>query len=172
MNQPVYHAESACCSGAVGGLAPAMTRDLDTFATGVRGPAESDSERRMQRGEPTPYITLTYSISIVYSKKASEALEARRLVQLRDRWLNPPEWVDWVDEPVPGYPKRPVPRADAAAEALKKRTLTNLYNARPQWLDDAHAALDAAVASAYGWRPGISDEEALRELLAINCGGR
>ena len=34
------------------------------------------------------------------------ALEARRLVELRDRWLNPPEWVEWVDEPVPGYPKR------------------------------------------------------------------
>ena len=25
---------------------------------------------------------------------------------------NPPEWVEWVDEPVPGYPKRPVPRDD------------------------------------------------------------
>ena len=57
------------------------------------------------------------------------ALEARRLVELRDRWLNPPEWVEWVDEPVPGYPKRPVPRNEDAAKALKKRTLTNLYNA-------------------------------------------
>ena len=35
---------------------------------------------------------------------------ARRLVELRDRWLNPPEWVEWVDEPVPSYPKRLVPR--------------------------------------------------------------
>ena len=61
------------------------------------------------------------------------------------RWLNPPEWVDWVDEPVPGYPKRPVPRDEDAAKALKKRTLTNLYNARPQWLAHAHAALDAAA---------------------------
>ena len=61
---------------------------------------------------------------------ASEALEARRLVELRDRWLNPPEWVEWVDEPVPGYPKRLVPRNEEAAKALKKRTLTNLYNAR------------------------------------------
>ena len=59
------------------------------------------------------------------------AASARRLVELRDRWLNPPEWVDWVDEPVPGYPKRAVPRDAAAAKALKKRTLTNLYNARP-----------------------------------------
>ncbi len=69
------------------------------------------------------------------------AKAARRLVELRDRWLNPPEWVEWVDEPVPGYPKRPVPRDEAAAKELKKRTLTNLYNARPQWLADTHADL-------------------------------
>ena len=96
------------------------------------------------------------------------ALEAQRLVALRDRWLNPPEWVEWVDEPVPGYPKRPVPRDEDAAKALKKRTLTNLYNARPQWLADAHEALDAAVAAAYGWPADISDDEVLRELLALN----
>ena len=98
------------------------------------------------------------------------ALEAQRLVELRDRWLNPPEWVEWVDEPVPGYPKRPVPRDKDAAKALKKRTLTNLYNARPQWLADAHEALDAAVAAAYGWPADISDDEVLRELLALNGG--
>ena len=95
---------------------------------------------------------------------------AQRLVALRDRWLNPPEWVEWVDEPVPGYPKRPVPRDEDAAKALKKRTLTNLYNARPQWLADAHEALDAAVAAAYGWPADISDDEVLRELLALNGG--
>ena len=96
------------------------------------------------------------------------AAAARRLVELRDRWLNPPEWVEWIDEPVPGYPKRPVPRDEAAAKELKKRTLTNLYNARPQWLADAHAALDAAVAAAYGWDADISEEDALGELLALN----
>ena len=93
---------------------------------------------------------------------------ARRLVELRDRWLNPPEWVEWEDEPVPGYPKRPVPRDEATAKQLKKRTLTNLYNARPQWLADAHAALDAAVAEAYGWDADISEDEALGKLLALN----
>ena len=98
------------------------------------------------------------------------ALEARRLVELRDRWLNPPEWVEWVDEPVPGYPMRPVPRDEDAAKALKKRTLTNLYNVRPQWLVDAHDALDAAVAAAYGWSADISDDDVLRELLALNSG--
>ena len=93
---------------------------------------------------------------------------ARRLVELRDRWLNPPEWVEWVDEPVPGYPKRPVPRGEEAAKELKKRTLTNLYNARPQWLADAHLALDTAVAEAYGWDAKITDEEALARLLELN----
>ena len=93
---------------------------------------------------------------------------ARRLVELRDRWLNPPEWVEWIDEPVPGYPKRPIARDEAAAKELKARTLTNLYNARPQWLVDAHAALDAAVAAAYGWDAEISKDEALRNLLGLN----
>ena len=73
-----------------------------------------------------------------------------------------------MDEPVPGYPRRPVPRDEDAAKALRKRTLTNLYNARPQWLADAHAALDAAVAAAYGWPADITDDDALRELLNLN----
>ena len=93
---------------------------------------------------------------------------ARRLVELRDRWLNPPEWVEWVDEPAPGYPKRPVPVDESASKQLKKRTLTNLYNTRPQWLADAHAALDAAVARAYGWNVKISEDNALQELLNMN----
>ena len=103
---------------------------------------------------------------------AAIAQAARRLVELRDRWLHPPEWVEWADEPVPGYPKRPIARDESAARELKARTLTNLYNARPQWLDDAHRALDAAVAVAYGWDAGISEDEALGELLALNLGER
>ena len=101
-------------------------------------------------------------------RAAAIAEAARQLVEFRDRWLNPPEWVEWVDEPVPGYPRRPVPRDEDAAKALRKRTLTSLYNARPQWLADAHATLDAAVAAAYGWPADITGEEALRELLALN----
>ena len=104
-------------------------------------------------------------------RAAAIAEAARRLVELRDRWLAPPEWVEWVDEPVPGYPRRPVPRGEAAAKALKARTLTNLYNACPQWLADAHAALDAAVAAAYGWPADVADDDALRELLALNLTG-
>ena len=99
---------------------------------------------------------------------AAIADAARRLVEPRDRWLNPPEWVEWVDEPVPGYPKRPVPRDEAAAREIKKRTLTNLYNQRPQWLANAHANLDSAVAAAYGWPADISEKDALGELLEMN----
>ena len=93
---------------------------------------------------------------------------ARRLADLRDRWLNPPEWVEWVDEPDPRYPKRVVPRDEAVAKELKARTLTNLYNTCPQWLTDAHSALDAAVAEAYGWDPRISKDDALQRLLELN----
>ena len=96
------------------------------------------------------------------------AVTSRRLVELRDRWLNPPEWIEWVDEPVPGYPKRPVARDGAAASEIKARTLTNLYNVRPQWLADAHAALDTAVATAYGWDPNIPENAALHMLSDLN----
>ena len=61
-----------------------------------------------------------------------------------------------------------MPRDEKAAIGLKKRTLTNLYNARPQWLSDAHTRLDAAVAAAYGWPADIGNDAALRELLVRN----
>ncbi|WP_295456406.1 DNA methyltransferase [uncultured Thiodictyon sp.] len=95
---------------------------------------------------------------------------ARRLDILREGWLNPPAWVDRIPEVVPGYPDRIIPKPEHAAE-LKKRTLTNLYNARPTWLNNAHQALDVAVAAAYGWKdygPEMTDEEILRRLLALN----
>ena len=66
---------------------------------------------------------------------------------MRDAWLNPP---------------------GASDAELKKRTLTNLYNARPTWLDNAHRKLDAAVFAAYGWPADLSDEEILERLLALN----
>ena len=74
---------------------------------------------------------------------------------------------------MPGYPDRILPKDEAAAKELKKRTLTNLYNARPQWLANAHAALDRAVADAYGWgddlRAGLlTDDEILARLFHLN----
>lgn len=75
------------------------------------------------------------------------ATASRELVQYRDNWLNPP---------------------GASDADLKKRTLTNLYNARPQWLVNAHAKLDAAVFAAYGWPADLSDDDILARLLALN----
>jgi len=72
---------------------------------------------------------------------------ARELVQKRDNWLNP---------------------TNASAEELKKHTLTNLYNQRPTWLDNAHKKLDKAVFAAYGWPDNLSDEEILERLLKLN----
>jgi len=93
---------------------------------------------------------------------------ARRLYELREAWLNPPDLVERVPEVVPGFPDRIVPVSPKAALILKKRTLTNLYNERPAWLDNAHRELDAAVAAAYGWPADISEEDALARLLALN----
>lgn len=75
------------------------------------------------------------------------AAAAKRLVDLRDGWLNPP---------------------GLSGEELAERTLTNLYNARPTWLANCHSDLDRAVLDAYGW-PGDTDQgEILTGLLALN----
>jgi len=63
---------------------------------------------------------------------------------------------------------RIVPEDPDCAESLKKRTLTNLYNERPAWLDLAHKRLDEAVFAAYGWVPSMADEELLERLLELN----
>lgn len=104
----------------------------------------------------------------------------------RERWLNPPEWVepiaaridaedDFADVArVSGEEARRLIRQSAIDAAcakdakLKKRTLTNLYNERPTWLKLAHRRLDEAVLAAYaavdpegGWDPawaGVFEE--------------
>jgi type II restriction/modification system DNA methylase subunit YeeA len=93
---------------------------------------------------------------------------ARRLNELRESWLNPPDLVQRVPEVVPGYPDRILPVSDKAATVLKKRTITNLYNERPAWLENVHRELDEAVAAAYGWEADITDDEVLARLLALN----
>ena len=72
---------------------------------------------------------------------------ARRLVELRDGWLNPPA----------------VNPAD-----LAKRTLTNLYDQRPTWLANAHADLDGAIFAADGWPTDLPDTAILERLLTLN----
>ena len=59
----------------------------------------------------------------------------------------PADLVERVPEVVAAYPDRIVPVSAKAATILKTRTLTNLYNERPAWLDNAHRDLDAAVAA-------------------------
>ena len=122
------------------------------------------------------------------------AKAARELNSLREDWLNPLEWtrVETLDflgtvggpwnryiDPATledrgtfkvgtvRYP-RLVPRDETCAKRLKDRTLTKLYNERPQWLADCHARLDAAVAAAYGFPPDFSDEQILSHLLELN----
>ncbi len=75
------------------------------------------------------------------------AQAARELVEKRQAWLNPP---------------------DATEKELKKRTLTNLYNEYPMWLELAHQRLDEAVLDAYGWPHDLDDEDILRRLLELN----
>jgi len=64
------------------------------------------------------------------------AAAAAKLNELRENWLNP------------AAPDGSPVLTDAQ---LKKRTLTNLYNDRPTWLELAHLDLDRAVLAAYGW---------------------
>jgi hypothetical protein len=78
------------------------------------------------------------------------------------------ELTDLEPEVAPGYPDRVLPKDEAAAAVLRTRTLTNLYNERPSWLDNLHRDLDRAVAAAYGWPEDIATEDALARLLAVN----
>lgn len=80
-------------------------------------------------------------------QRDSIASAARRLDELRKGWLHPSN----VDE-----------------EDLKDRTLTSLYNDRPEWLTAVHRTLDEAVLAAYGWPVSSSDDEILQRLLQLN----
>ena len=90
------------------------------------------------------------------AQRAAIAAAAQNLDRLRDNWLNPAE-TDLLGKPVVTETER------------RRRTLTNLYNANPAWLQNAHAALDHAVAHAYGWQPDLSDSHILANLLALNA---
>ena len=158
-NAPTYNAKSCFETFPFpAGLTPADTAHLRTEAIdgGAAVPAGLPPELRPQA--------------------EAIARAAQRLVTLREAWLNPPEWTERVSEVAPlgmqrsPYPDRIVPRPGFENE-VAKRTLTNLYNQRPAWLAQAHEALDAAVAAAYGWAdytPAMLDDEILRRLLVLN----
>jgi hypothetical protein len=96
------------------------------------------------------------------------AAAAAKLNELREAWLNPADLVVREPEVVPGYPDRILPKDEAAAKELRKRTLTNLYNQKPQWLLDVHRELDEAVAAAYGWPADLGDDQILERLFHLN----
>ncbi len=122
--------------------------------------------------------------------RAAIATAAKELNDMRERWLNPPEWTreEFLDFPATAagpwtrfidpatvrkgvgtarYP-RVVPRDEKCGAELAKRTLTALYNERPAWLKFAHEKLDAAVAAAYGWPAGLTTDAILKNLLILN----
>ena len=93
---------------------------------------------------------------------------AQNLDRLRTSWLWPEGSWREVSEEAPGLPVRRVPIDQAAADLLRARTMTELYNERPEWLQLAHRALDDAVALAYDVPSTISDDDALEMLLEKN----
>lgn len=118
---------------------------------------------------PSGYAPSIPSSAHAGNKVAADiAAAAKALNNQRENWLNPPELSRSQAEAVSGYPNRYLPIDAASNVELKKRTLTNLYNARPAWLDNAHKALDQAVAAAYGWPADLSDHDILGRLLALN----
>ncbi len=122
------------------------------------------------------------------------AQAARELNDLREGWLNPPEWTRTEVLEFGGRPDGPwgqfiapetveargglqigvvrytrvAAQDDECAKKLAKRTLTNLYNQRPTWLDLAHRTLDEAVLDAYAWPHDLADDQILEWLLALN----
>jgi hypothetical protein len=142
------------------------------FPTGLT-PADTanNQESKLMSFDSTIPAPVTHPDTLAHAKAIAEA--AFKLNQLRENWLNPTEWVQWVitpEEEKVGFPKRPTAKAGFEA-LLKKRTLTNLYNDRPSWLNSAHQTLDKAVANAYGWTDytqEITDAEILQRLLKLN----
>ncbi|MXS82176.1 class I SAM-dependent DNA methyltransferase [Nitrosomonas oligotropha] len=153
------------------GLTPADTAPKSKEEKRALGYKDSDNQARTWECiAPIPAIIANESQRPAASAIAEAAF---KLNQLRNNWLNPSEWVDWVitaEEQKAGFPQRPVAKPGHESE-LKKRTLTNLYNAKPAWLINAHQVLDAAVAQAYGWddyTPDMPDTEILQRLLQLN----
>ncbi len=158
------------------GLTPADTahQQTEVLEGGAVIPAHL-----LESNQPLAPVQRTQAaINTVAMRSAAEAIAraAKRLNDLREAWLNPPEWTQRMPEVIPlgmtasPYPDRILPKPGHEKD-LADRTLTKLYNARPAWLDGAHKSLDVAVAAAYGWADysaDMTDEEILKRLLALN----
>jgi hypothetical protein len=153
----------------------------------MSGPASNSEAYEAPASEPPPPLAPKQtgplpdsSNQALRNQATAIATAAKRLNDLRENWLNPPEWTHKVPEVTPlgldksPYPDRIEPKpgiSEADLKALQKRTLTNLYNAKPAWLQMAHQQLDQAVAAAYGWTDytaDMPDDEILKRLLALN----
>ena len=137
---------------------------------------------------PLPFVPGVQPATDPRVKAIADA--AKNLDDLRTNWQNPPEWTreellefpgtvgsPWSRYIVSGSEKkgigtvrypRTVPKDAECAKKLEKRTLTNLYNERPTWLDLAHKRLDETVLAAYGWPTDLTDDQILERLLALN----
>ncbi|MDP1529469.1 MAG: hypothetical protein Q8M05_08820 [Rhodoferax sp.] len=164
-----------------GALIPAHLQEQASKAGVVRmsGAILKSEAYEPPASEPAPPGQQRQSLNL-RTNAIAIANAAKKLNDLRDNWLNPPEWTHKVPEVTPlgldksPYPDRIEPKpgiSEQDLKALQKRTLTNLYNAKPAWLTMAHQQLDLAVAAAYGWAdytPDMSDDEILKRLLALN----
>jgi hypothetical protein len=138
----------------------------------------SDLEDRPRYTHTTTFATFPFPLGMTpdippqqaRALPTAPAIEAAaaHLNTVRTAWLYPSDLVISVPEIHAGFPARLVARNPEAGRTLARRTLTALYNERPDWLIEAHRGLDAAVAAAYDWPSDISDDEALRRLLALN----
>ncbi len=138
----------------------------------------SDLEDRPRYTHTTTFATFPFpegmtpdipvADAVVMPAAAAIAAAARRLDQARTNWLYPVDLIEDAPEESPRFPVRRIPRNSDAAALLARRTLTALYNERPDWLVESHRELNEAVAAAYGWAPDIALEEALGELLSLN----
>ena len=80
-------------------------------------------------------------------QRKAVAAAARSLDALRQGWLNP---------------------SAATEDELRNLTLTNLYNKRPTWLQQAHERLDRTVHASYGWPYPLDQDDILSRLIALN----
>ena len=119
---------------------------LHTLWAAAMGTQLREAQSGMRYTPTTCFETFPFPLPTDAQRDAIAAAAAE-LNRLREGWLNP--------------------EGIGAAE-LRRRTLTNLYNQRPTWLHNAHAALDATVSQAYGWPADLADAEILERLLALN----
>lgn len=111
----------------------------------ARGTQLRERESGFRYTPTSTFETFPFPTEVNESTRAEISALGRRLNELREGWLNP-----------------------ESESEQRSRTLTNLYNAYPTWLEKAHAELDAAVYRAYGWTYQLSNEEILERLYALN----